>query len=115
MTTKSLGKMVRVGHATMARAIKLLLDEPSTAEEIAEHTGLHKQTVYELMRAMRKQGAAHISAWDVDTRGRDAIAVFSLGPGRDKKRRALSRAEIAVRYRDRRRMKALNLASPVSS
>lgn len=110
MTTKRLDKQVRVSHLTLSHVIKLLLDGPATAVEIEEASGLHKVTVYELMRSLRKVGASHISAWDCDTMGRDAIAVFSLGAGVDACRRTLSRAAISARYRDRKKAKLLDVA-----
>lgn len=109
MTTKSLIKRVRASHATLALAVKLLLEGPCTSHEIAEETGLHPVTVRELLRAMRKIKAAHISAWEPDSLGRDSIAVYSLGAGRDAKRRALTRAQIAKNYRTRKRLKLLEL------
>lgn len=109
MTTKSLIKRARVTHTSLAIAVKLLLDGPCTAQEISDETGLHKSTVYELLRSLRKAKAAHISAWEPDSMGRDQIAVFSLGPGRDVRRRALTRAQIAKNYRDRKRLKLLEL------
>ena len=110
MTTKRLEKKVRVSHLTLSLAIKLLLDGPATAAEIEEVSGLHKVTVYELMRSLRKADAAHISAWDSDSLGRDAVAVFSLGPGVDARRRALSRAAISARYRERKNGQLLDVA-----
>lgn len=103
MTTKSLAKRARISHITTATVIKLFLEGPVSARDICDATGLHLVTVYELLRVFRKEKAAHISAWDVDSMGRDAIAIFSVGPGKDAKRRAMSRAQISARYRDRKR------------
>lgn len=90
MTTKSTRKVVRVSHFTFAAVVRALLRTPCTAEQLAEASGLHRDTVYELMRAMRKGAppsrAAHISAWSVDSIGRRTVAVFALGPGVDAKR-----------------------------
>lgn len=102
MTTKSLDKRVRISHLTTAKVIKTLLEGPSTAHELVAASGLHLVTVYEFMRTMRRLKIAHISAWDPDKLGRDCIAVFSIGPGKDAKRRAQTRAQIAKRYRERR-------------
>ena len=113
MTTKRLEKKVRVSHLTLSLAIKLLLEGPTTAAEVQEVSGLHRVTVYEFMRSLRKAGAAHISAWEPDSLGRDSIAVFSLGPGRDAARRALTRAQISGRYRDRKRKLRLDVGRKI--
>lgn len=107
MTTKSLDKRVRISHLTTAKVIKALLDGPCTAHEIVAASGLHIVTVYEFLRTMRKIKVAHIASWDSDSLGRDCIAVFALGPGRDAKRRRYTRAEIARRYRDRKKQRLL--------
>ena len=103
MTTKSLDKRVRVSHFTTSIIIRELLDGPCSALELSIASGLHLVTVYELMRSMRKEKAAHIVSWEPDRLGRPAIAVFALGRGRDARRRSMSRATIAKRYRDRKR------------
>jgi DNA-binding IclR family transcriptional regulator len=110
MTTKSLDKRVRLAHLTTAKVIKTLLEGPSTAQELVTASGLHLVTVYEFMRTMRRLKIAHIAAWDPDTLGRDCIAVFAMGPGKDAKRRVLTRAQIAKRYRERCQQKALAAA-----
>lgn len=110
MTTKSLDKRVRLSHLTTAKVIKALLEGSSTAHDLAEASGLHIITVYEFMRAMRKLRVAHICGWDQDSLGRDAIAVFAIGPGKDVRRRAMSRAQISRRYRDRLAIRGMTLA-----
>lgn len=110
MTTKSLDKRVRISHLTTAQVIKTLLEGPSTAHELVTASGLHLVTVYEFMRVLRRLKIVHISGWDRDKIGRDAIAVFALGDGREAKRRILSRAEIARRYRERKQRKAMAAA-----
>ncbi len=110
MTTKSLDKRVRLSHLTTAKVIKALLKGPSTAQELVDASGLHIMTVYEFMRAMRKLKVAHICGWDKDKLGRDAIAVFALGLGKDVRRGAMSRAQISKRYRDRRAMQEMVFA-----
>lgn len=63
------------------------MQSPCTAQEIADASGLHKDTVYELLRAMRKgpvkDRVAHINWWKLDSLGRANIAVFKLGPDKD--------------------------------
>lgn len=107
MSTKALSKQSRLSHITLAKFIKQLLEGPATARELVEVSGLHLVTVYEFMRAMRKYEVAHISAWDSDAMGRDMIAVFSLGPGRDAKRRRMTRAQISKKYRTNKRLQII--------
>lgn len=76
---KPLQKPMRVGHASLARAIFLLLQGPATARSIAEDTGLSRPTVYEFMRAMCKQDAAHVCGKARDAIGRESLPIFSLG------------------------------------
>ena len=91
MIKKIPGRRSRVSHVVLAKAVGLLLQAPCTAREIAQETGLHQKTTYELLRAMSKYQAAHISAWREDSLGRESIAVFSLGRGEDAARRTVRR------------------------
>jgi predicted ArsR family transcriptional regulator len=90
-----------------ARMIKMLLDGPVTAGDMAEETGLHYVTVLGYMRALRKAGAAHVHGWEPDRRGRDQIAVFKLGPGKNAKRHKLTPAQRQQRVRDKKAAAAL--------
>lgn len=110
MTTKPLSKRARVSHVTTAKVISLILDGPFSARDIVDTTGLHIVTAYELLRVLRKEKVIHISAWEPDSLGRDAIAIFSIGNKRDAKRRALTRAQISERYRARKRMRSMMTA-----
>lgn len=110
MKTQAKPKRARVSHITTAKIISLFLEGPVSAREIEEETGLHLVTVYELLRVFRREKVAHISAWEPDTLGRDAIAIFSIGPGKDAVRRSLTRAQISERYRARKRMARMSTA-----
>jgi predicted ArsR family transcriptional regulator len=99
MAWKELSKHRKVSHVVLAQTIKLLLENPITAHELAEHTGIHLVTAQEWMRSLRKEGAVHICGWLPDGLGRDATAVFKLGPGRDKPRHKLTPAERQARHR----------------
>lgn len=97
-------KIVRkVNTVAQAHMIKLLLDGPANCNEIAEHTGLHRVTVSEYMRALHRVGAAHIHMYEKDGLGRDSIKVYALGPGKDAKRARLSSVARSQRNRDRKR------------
>lgn len=99
---------MKINAYTQAQLIKLLLHDPYNATDLADATGLHYVTVLEYLRELRRAGAAHISAWEKDSRGRDMIKVYKLGPGRDAKREKLTGAERQGRSRAKR--KAAQLA-----
>jgi predicted ArsR family transcriptional regulator len=93
----------KVNALAQAKMIALLLEGPQSNADIGEVTGLHRVTISEYMRALVKEGAAHISSWLPDSMGRDATPVYALGKGRNARRRKLSCAERAQRNRDRRK------------
>lgn len=93
----------KVNQECYARVFKALMSEPHTANDLAELSGLSPLTTRDLLRVLKKHKVVHISAWEQDSRGRDMIAVFSLGAGRDKARYKMPRSEIAKRYRAKRK------------
>lgn len=101
--------MHKVNQDTYARAFKLLLQDPATAHEIAEETGLHVVTSQNLMRCLKKHKVVHISAWDVDKLGRDCTPVYKLGNGKNVGRRRVTDAERTKRYREKK--KQLNIVN----
>lgn len=94
---------MKINAYSQAQMIKLLLDGPQTAQDLADATGLHCVTVQQYTRELHRAGAAHISAWEKDSRGRDRIKVYSLGAGKDKKREKLTDAQRRQRARDKRK------------
>ena len=108
MAIKPLSKLRKVNHRTMAQTLKILLDGPATAHEVAEHTGIHLITAQEWMRALRKEGVVHIGGWLADSLGRDVTAVYQLGKGRDKPRHKFTHAERQARHRARKKQAALD-------
>jgi len=108
MAVKPLTKLRKVNHRTMAQTLKILLDGPATAHEVAEHTGIHLITAQEWMRALRKEGVVHIGGWLADSLGRDVTAVYQLGKGRDKPRHKFTHAERQARHRARKKQAALD-------
>lgn len=103
MAIKPLKKFRKVNQLVMAQTIKLLMESPHTAHEIAEHTGIHIVTAQEWMRSLRKEGVVHIDGWIPDGLGRDTTAVYKLGKGRDKPRHKFTAAERQARYRARKK------------
>jgi transcriptional regulator with XRE-family HTH domain len=83
----------KINAITQAQLIKLMLEGIYTCEQLAEETGLHVVTVYQYTRELHRFGAAHISSWEKDARGRDIIKVYKLGEGRDARRQRMTAAE----------------------
>lgn len=101
--------MVRVSAMTLARFVRMLLDGPQTAREIAAETGLHPVTVARYLREMRRVHAVGICAWEKDSRGRDAIRVYELGrTKRDAPRTRKTEAQVRADYKARLREKRLH-------
>jgi hypothetical protein len=98
-------RIFKVNAFTQAKLIKLLLDGAYTCEELAQESGLHYVTVLEYARELHRAGAAHICMYEKDSRGRDALKVYKLGPGRDAKRTKLTPAERQARRRSKETMR----------
>ena len=108
MAWKELVKHRKVSHVVLAKTMKILLEGPATSHEIAELTGIHPVTASEWMRSLRKEEAVHICGWLPDSMGRDATAVYKLGPGRDKPRTKMTPAQRQARYRQKQQSISLN-------
>lgn len=96
-------KLIKISKLTTALLVKEMWQGTYSCTELAEMTGLHYVTVLEFTRAMHRVGACHISSWEKDTRGRDVIKIYKLGPGKDAKREKLTGAERQERTREKRR------------
>lgn len=94
-------RIVKINAFTQAMLIKYLLEGIYTCEQLAEETGLHYVTVLHYTRELHRVGAAHISSWEKDIRGRDVVKVYKLGAGRDAKRQKLTAAERQQRRREK--------------
>lgn len=94
-------QLVKVNQDMYARLFKMLLDDPMTAHELAEETGMHLITAQSLMRTMKKHKVVHVCAWEPDRLGRDVTPVYKLGGGKDKPRHKFTAAERTARYRAR--------------
>lgn len=94
----------RPAHIAIAIMMARLVEGPTTAQDIADDSGLSAQSVRGYLRALRKHRAIHIAGWELDEAGRQTLAAYALGRKQDAKRTpALSRAEIARHYRARKR------------
>jgi predicted ArsR family transcriptional regulator len=96
---------VKINSLLYARMIKMLMDESGqSVHDIVDELGLHYVTVQRYLRDLHQEEAVHIKAWQKDARGRDAIKVYALGPGRDARRKKLTTAERQARSRHKRAM-----------
>jgi hypothetical protein len=95
--------MMKLNAFTQAKLIKLLLDNDLNCQELAEESGLHYVTVLLYTRELHRAGAAHITRWEKDIRGRDIIKIYKLGHGKDAKREKLTDAERQARTREKRK------------
>ena len=66
---------------TVAWLIKALMEQPRTAKELMEATGLGRDGVGAFCKSMHEQGAVHIVDWRFD--GANYIPAYALGPGTD--------------------------------
>lgn len=101
--------MYKVNQDTYARVFRMLLDDPITAHEAAEETGMHVVTAQSLMRALKKHKVVHVVSWEADSLGRDTTPVYKLGRGRDKPRRKMTASERQARCRAKKREMALTM------
>lgn len=100
-------RMIKMSAVLQAQLVKLLLEGTYTCQELADETGLHYVTVLQYTRELHRAKAAYISAWEKDTRGRDAIKIYKIGVGKDVKREKLTGAQRQAKARERRRAAAL--------
>lgn len=94
--------MKKMNPAAFAQIV-LHLDGDHSCAELAEISGLHYVTVLHYTRSMHRVGAVHIAAWEKDSRNRDAVKLYKLGRGKDKRREKLTSAERAQRSRAARK------------
>jgi DNA-binding transcriptional ArsR family regulator len=100
--TDNLRKPVRLGALSMAKVTRALLDGPCSVGELKLASGLSGNTLYEYLRALRKEGVVHICGWEKDATGRESLRVFKLGPGKDRPRAKKSKAQVARECRKRK-------------
>ncbi|APW43323.1 winged helix-turn-helix domain-containing protein [Rhodoferax saidenbachensis] len=100
--TDDLSRPVRLGALSMAKVMRALMDGPCSIQELKVISGLSINTLHEYMRALRKEGVAHIGAWEKDATGRDSLRVYKLGNDKDAPRSKKSKAEVARDCRKRK-------------
>jgi hypothetical protein len=100
-------RQIKVNAMAYAHMVRLMLDGTYTCAELAQETGLHYVTVLQYAREMHKVGAAHISGWEADARGRDLSKIYKIGEGKDKPRRKLTQAARQIAYRAKKKQRKL--------
>jgi hypothetical protein len=100
---KKFRRVIKVNAMSYANMVKLMLEGTYNCTELAEMTGLHYITVLQYCRELYLAKAAHISAWDKDSRGRDIIKVYKIGVGKDAVRQKKTQAERASIWRAKKR------------
>ena len=102
-------RLVKINAVLFAKMMKMLTAEDgATWTQIANATGLHRNTVGNYVREMYKQRVVYVCGWERDGRASYSIRVFKLGSERDVKRPVQTRAEIARRYKTKRKLKEQN-------
>ena len=100
--TDNLKKPVRLGALSMAKVTRALLDGPCSAADLQIASGLNIKTLYEYLRALRKESVVHICAWEKDATGRESLRIFQLGTGKDKLRQKKTKAQVSRDCRKRK-------------
>jgi hypothetical protein len=92
-------KCIKVNAMSYAILVRHMLDGVYTCQDLVEITGLHLTTIYQYTRELHIAGAAHITHFEPDARGRHNIKVFKLGAGKDAKRPRMTHVERQARCR----------------
>lgn len=103
-------KIIKINAISQAQLIKFLWDGDHSCMTLAEMTGLHYVTVLQYTRELHAAGAAHISTWEKDTRGRDIVKIYKLGPGKDAKREKKPATVRSAAYRAKKKMREMSHA-----
>ena len=93
--------MIKVNAMSFALLIKALRIGNVSLTDLVEKTGLHYLTVAHYIRTIRNAGEVHVSSRRIDALGRNAVKLYTLGPGIDAKSTALSARERQRRRRAR--------------
>jgi len=90
----------KLNGVMFAMMLEDLMTGPSTAQQLADYTGMSLITVQRTLRVMHRRGVVHIAAWDEDARGAKTRRSFALGHGKDaRKPPPISKAEKNRRYK----------------
>lgn len=96
---------VRLNSMSFAKLTALLMEGAYGRIELAELTGLHRETVINYCKAMKREGLIHVCDWEQDRTGRWSIAILKLGKKPDVPKPAPKASTIIKReYLARKRM-----------
>lgn len=85
-----------------------------TRKELIVATGWHRDALDRIVGQLHNEKVIHIDGWADDILGRQSIAIYALGPGKDKpKRTALSGKARQAAYLARKKQQAQVLAQQV--
>ena len=104
-------------HRQMAKLISELFKGQGTRNQLAQRTGLCRNYISRILKALKEQGCIYIIGWDRDTTGRQQAAVFTLGFGEDvpKPPPQTQAQKDAKRYRKMKERKMLEQARPIKT
>lgn len=97
----------KLNTLTLAIMLEEMQEGPFTIRSVMDVSGLSLSTMYQVMRTFREKGIVHISGWDKDAVGRICIPVYTLGKGKNVKRKLKSKEDINRDYAQRKRMRRL--------
>lgn len=97
---------MRQQHKTRAVAVMIReLQYGATSREMVEASGLHVNTIWRWMRALRAEGLVYIEGWERDARGCSLVPAYRWGNRKDAPQPP--RKSGMQRMRDHRRRKSL--------
>jgi hypothetical protein len=96
----------RLNCLTLAKLIRAIQDCPSSAQDVADASGLFIGTARDFCRSLHKEKAVRIVAWEPDSLGRAVTPVYAFGSGPDAKKPPPRRDQKDWKRRYRARIKA---------
>jgi DNA-binding transcriptional ArsR family regulator len=106
---RSIKTITRITALSQAVILRALTEEPSSVAELMEISGLSKCTVQNYLLALRKAKLIYVAAWESDPNGRMNTPCYKWGSDKsDVKKPMMTKAEIAKRYRQRKKLKELH-------
>lgn len=103
---------MKVNQFLFSKMMAMFREGNVSAMEVADELGFHRITVQQYVKALREvePRILRVCGWGKDTRGRVCIKLYDMKPGPDvpkpPKKPAL---EASRQYRERRRMRALEI------
>jgi predicted ArsR family transcriptional regulator len=99
--------VIRINALSFAKLVRCVVDDPATADEAAEETGLHPKTASRYLRALHRERLIHVCQWEKDALGRDRIPVYAFGSKRDRPKAKRTAAERHRAYRAQLKLRAM--------